>query len=65
VVKLGGLSKQASLNVAQAFTIRQLRKCHDSKLSRAGQCAHPMIAAMPSDDAMEVLPFFRGKKSIT
>ena len=41
VVELGGLRRQAGLDVAQALAIGQLREGHGAELLGTGQRAHP------------------------
>lgn len=56
VIKLGGLRRQADLDVAQAFAVSQLRKCHDAELLGTGHRLDVAIAVVAIDDAMKRLP---------
>ena len=56
VIKLGGLRRQADLDVAQAFAVSQLRKRHYAELLGAGHRLDVTIAVVAIDDAMKSLP---------
>jgi len=51
VIQLGRLRGQTGLDVAQAFAIRQLCKCQDTKVLGARQRLNPVIAAIAGDDS--------------
>ena len=57
VVKFGLLNRKAGFDVAQAFTIRQLRKCHCPVLLGAGQGPHAMVASISSNNPVECFPW--------
>jgi hypothetical protein len=56
VIELGGLCRQAGLDVAQALAIGQLCKRQDAEVFGTGQRSHPVIAAIARDDASEGRP---------
>ena len=56
VIKLASLSRQADLDIAQAFAVGKLGESHDAKLIGATEGSYPVIAAVTIHDAMEGLP---------
>jgi hypothetical protein len=53
VVELVRDSAQAGLDVAQAFTVGELGKCHDQELVAAGEGADTMVATIAANSAVE------------
>ena len=56
VIELAGLRRQTHFDVAQTFSIGELRKRHDAKLLCTRQCTNAVIAVMTLDDALETRP---------
>src|SRR5450631_658341 len=56
MIKLPGLGRQARLNVAQAFPVRQLGKCHRSVLFGTRQCLNREITTITRDQPRECAP---------
>ena len=56
VIELGGLCRQAGLDVAQAFAIGQLCKRQDAEVFGTGQRSDTVIATIARDDASECRP---------
>jgi hypothetical protein len=57
VVELRALHQQTHLDIAQAFPVSQLRKGQGAKLFRARERAHPSIALVSFDAALECRPW--------
>ena len=51
-----GLSRQAHLDIAQAFAVCQLRKCHGPVLLGARKCLHRVVAVITCDESCECAP---------
>jgi hypothetical protein len=56
VIELGRLRIQTDFEVAEAFSIGQLRKRHGAKLLGAGERAHTIVAIVTIHNAMKCLP---------
>jgi hypothetical protein len=56
VIELGGLRRQAGLDVSQALAIAQLGKRQDAKVFGARERADTVIATIARDDARECRP---------
>ena len=55
-VQLGGVGRQADLDVAQALAPSQLREGHCAELLGARQGAHARVASIPMHDASKARP---------
>src|SRR6266700_5020098 len=56
MIELRGLSRQASLNVAQAFSVGQLGERHGPILLDTWKCSHVVIAIVTRDEPRKCAP---------